>query len=302
MEAKGKIRAAASSARATTERRPELVFWIALACAAIAHAALIVGFVRSLPQRQMGEKSGMPEGVSVAMVDPADLASQSAFADRARPPRAVAQAPPSPPAAPRMEEQPPESTPREKEQRVVEPDSQDEVARQGKDGKALDTVPWQIDLKALEQDFSPDRPGKQRDTAASRPADKRPEQQTASARPNLQLTLPDSAISSDELLPFSRPAGVTRSGENDEFGRAVIRALRKTMPDMGSTRGRVPVRFVISQNGNLAEVRLTRSSGNPLLDQAVLFAVQQTSFPFPPPNAPPVDRTFLVTYIYDDRG
>ena len=84
----------------------------------------------------------------------------------------------------------------------------------------------------------------------------------------------------------------------------MIRALRKTMPDMGSTRGRVPVRLVLSQNGNLVEVRLVRSSGNPLLDQAVMFAVQQTSFPFPPPNAPPVDRTFLVTYIYEtrDRG
>jgi periplasmic protein TonB len=267
---------------------------------------VIVGFVRSLPQRQMGEKGGVTEGVSVAMVDAADLASSSTFAESGRPPRPVTQvqpAPPSPPAALRTEEQPPESTPAKKEQRTPELVSPDEAGRQGKDGKELNTVPWPIDLKALEQGFSPDRPAKTRDAAASRQTDRRPEQQqTASANPRLQLTLPDNAIPLDELFSFSRPAGFTRSGENDEFGRAVIRALRKTMPDMGSTRGRVPVRFVISQNGNLAEVRLARSSGDPRLDQAVMFAVQQTSFPFPPPNAPPVDRTFLITYIYEDRG
>jgi protein TonB len=295
-------RSSPKPAGAVRKPQQELAFWVAFACAAVAHAGLIAGFVRSLPQRQMGETGGMPEGVSVAMVDPADLPSQNAFAEKGRPSLPVTQVPPAPPSsppAPPVQEQSPESTPREKEQQTAEPVSPDKPARQGKDSKAPDTVPWPIDLKALEQGFSPNRSGKPRDAAGPRQTDKQPEQQqTAGA--GLQLTLPDKAVSLDDA--FSRPAGITRSGENDEFGRAVIRALRKTMPDMGATRGRVPVRLVISQDGNLAEVRLARSSGNPLLDRAVVFAVQQTSFPFPPPNAPPVDRTFLVTYIYDDRG
>ena len=77
-----KAQAAAGPVRApAVARKPqERAFWAALACAAVAHTALVAGFVRSLPQRQMGEKGGMPEGVSVAMVDAADLASRSTFA------------------------------------------------------------------------------------------------------------------------------------------------------------------------------------------------------------------------------
>jgi TonB family protein len=134
--------------------------------------------------------------------------------------------------------------------------------------------------------------------ATSKPAVKRPEQPKA-ASPPLQLSLPDTPIlSGGGGTAFARPAGITRSGENDEFGRGVIRALRKTMPDMDPARGNVTVRILLSQDGNLVEVHLVRSSGNPMMDQSVVFAVRQSSFPFPPPNAPPVDRTFVVTYIY----
>ena len=157
-------------------------------------------------------------------------------------------------------------------------------------------------MQALEQDLSPDglsnrttlpRPGKPASRAAAADGKRNP----------LQLTLPDSAIPLEEPFAFSRPAGFTRSGENDEFGRGVIRALRKTMPDLGPTRGRVTVRFVLSEReSHRGPPR--QKLGKPALDQAVMFAVQQSSFPFPPPNAPLVDRTFLVTYIYEtrDRG
>jgi TonB family protein len=250
-------------------------------------------------------------------VDATDLASTSTFAERGRPPaRPVPEVTPATPAAPSPAPAPPpespppksearQAAPRTSEQRVPELVAPGEAARQAdKQGKETDeqkqeAAPWPIDLKPLEQDFSADRPAKPREPASKQVS--KEQQQAASALPRLQLTLPDSAIPLEELFAFSRPAGITKSGENDDFGRGVIRALRKTMPDMGPTRGRVTVRFMLSQNGNLVEVRLARSSGNPALDQAVLFAVQQSSFPFPPPNAPPVDRTFLVTYIYDVR-
>jgi periplasmic protein TonB len=248
----------------------------------------------------MGEKAGTPEGVSVAMVDAADLGSLSTFGASARPPRSVApvsSAPPSPQVLPLLEQPqqtaPGKAAPRPNDQRAPELVEPNEAAaqadKQGKETKeqAQESVAWPIDVKALEQEFSADRPAaaKQRDAAAPAKQPAKPqEHQVAKASPPLQLSLPDTAL--DGLSSsFSRPPGITRSGENDEFGRGVIRALRKTMPDMGSTRGRVTVRFTLSQDGNLVE--------------AVMFAVQQSSFPFPPPNAPPVDRTFLVTYIYE---
>ena len=68
-----------------------------------------------------------------------------------------------------------------------------------------------------------------------------------------------------------RPPGATRSGENDEFGRGVIRALRQTMPGPAGQLGRVTVKLLLSNNGNLVEVQLIRSAGIPGLDQSVVF-------------------------------
>ena len=65
-----------------------------------------------------------------------------------------------------------------------------------------------------------------------------------------------------------------------------------------NVRGRVTVRFLLSDNGNLVEVRLVNSAGDPVLDQNVVFAVKQSSFPFPPSGATVIDRTFLITYVY----
>jgi TonB family protein len=110
--------------------------------------------------------------------------------------------------------------------------------------------------------------------------------------------MPSMPITPGRSASFARPAGITRSGENDDFGRGVIRALRQTFPTAGAVPGRVTVRFLLSENGNLVEVRLISSAGIPLLDQNVVFAVKQTNFPIPPAGASAADRTFLVTYIY----
>ncbi|MBO0766766.1 MAG: energy transducer TonB [Hyphomicrobiaceae bacterium] len=342
MGAKRQIRARAAARAARTSlaaKRPsERGFWIALGCAAIAHIAMIAVFVHSLPQRQVGEKVGRSDGVSVAMVDAADLASRNTFAKNERAPRSMSQIRPAPPKsqAPLPEERPQEVTPREaappsdpksapalvtpqeiarqadkqakedKQEREKEKEKEegkdkekerDKENQQAKAKQKEESLEWPIDPKGLEQGFSKDQSAaKPRDAAAaSKQAAETQERQVAKASPPLQLSLPDSALSLD--VDFSRPAGITRSGENDEFGRAVLQALRKTMPDMNEQR-RVTVRFVLSQDGNLLEVRLVRPSGNPRLDQAVMFAVQQSSFPFPPANAAPVDRTFTVTYIY----
>ena len=95
-----------------------------------------------------------------------------------------------------------------------------------------------------------------------------------------------------------RPAGITRSGENDDFARGVIRALQRTMPQLRNTYGRVTVRIELNMNGNLVRTTVLAPSKVAGLDQNVVFATQQSSFPFPPRNAVPADLVFFVTYIY----
>jgi periplasmic protein TonB len=71
------------------------------------------------------------------------------------------------------------------------------------------------------------------------------------------------------------------------------------MPQLRDTLGRVTVRIVLNDNGNIVDVQVVRPSVVPGLNQNVVFAAKQTSYPFPPPNSNDADRTFLVTYIYN---
>lgn len=96
----------------------------------------------------------------------------------------------------------------------------------------------------------------------------------------------------------TRPPGITRSGENDEFGRAVIRALRSTMPPPRGVLGSVVVRLILTENGDLAEVRVLQPSGRRGLDESVVFATKQTYFPLPPYQSTLADRTFTIRYVY----
>ena len=52
------------------------------------------------------------------------------------------------------------------------------------------------------------------------------------------------------------------------------------------------------RNGDLVNLELVKSSGIPSLDQEVMFGARSSVFPIPPKNAPPVDRMFMVTYVY----
>ena len=97
---------------------------------------------------------------------------------------------------------------------------------------------------------------------------------------------------------FERPPGITKSGANDDFARGVIRSLQATMPQLRDVLGRVTVRITLNDNGNIVDVQIVRPSNLADVDQAVVFAARQTSYPFPPPNSVPADRTFVVTYIY----
>lgn len=126
-------------------------------------------------------------------------------------------------------------------------------------------------------------------------------QQKQAMRTQPNLTMPQDAITTPSYegraAGVQRPAGITRSGANDDFARGVIQALRRTMPQM-NVLGRVTVKILINLNGNIESVEVLARSENTDLNRAIVFSTKQASFPFPPNGATVDDRTFTITYIY----
>lgn len=150
----------------------------------------------------------------------------------------------------------------------------------------------------------PPKSNPQARTASNAPAEPRPKAKPLSEL-DLSLTLPSSsrpaysfATPDGRGAGFSRPPGITRSGENDEFARRVIAALYTTLPQSREFIGRSTIRITLDTMGNQIEVKLVSGSGNDAFDQAVQYAAKQTNYPFPPSGSRPVDRIFVVTYIY----
>jgi len=265
----------ALAARRAQDRR----FWIGVACAALLHALLLIGVATSSTSRRLGEPDASPEGIAVELVDAADLESRSTVAPDTPPLNtgSLAQQPQrqQPPQPPQPQEEP-------------EPSPAPETA------SAPPPAPKNVDAIEKAPEHPSLEPSKKQTNKAS------PSKSASLQRPHdpLELSLPDAALApAGRSAAFARPPNITRSGENDEFGRGVIRALKRTMP--GSDKlGQVTIRLFLSETGNLLEARLVRSGGDPIMDQNVVFAAKQASFPIPPAGATTADRTFLVTYIY----
>lgn len=304
------------------------VFWLGLALALVAHAALIVG-IGSAKQRTLGTPDGAADAIAVEIVDGATLkdsmapptppapapggqqpspAQQPAQPQQAQPevppppPPEVAAPQPPPVAAPAPPQAPKETPPAEQSLPEDFADALSELENTPADQEKPQKAPAEAKPAPKQEAKQPEAkpaekqpPPKQEQQAKQQPAKKRT--QTSA----LDLSVPtDEGGGSDDAGNSSavqRPPGITRSGENDEFARNVIRALQKTMP-RERANGRVTVRIVLSENGSRADVKLLKSGGNPDLDFNVMFAARQTAYPFPPNNSTLVDRTFTVTYIY----
>ncbi len=135
--------------------------------------------------------------------------------------------------------------------------------------------------------------------AAPKPAPKKPQKKVASLDLSTPKNLMQPSFGGGRSAGLQRPPGITRSGLNDAFARGVIRALQQTMPQLVDINGRVTIRILLSETGNVVEVRLLSGAKNSTLNQDVVFAAQQTSYPIPPTGSNLADRTFMVTYIYD---
>jgi periplasmic protein TonB len=266
------LQTAVQHSSVTPNTRERTFFCLGLTCAAALHAALIFGVSSSLP-RHMGERDGSVDGISVDLVDEADVLSKTTVPMRTEASPAQSKAAKSDSPATDM------ATP--------STDSRDEQK-----AAASSIAKDEPDLLSL-----PDPSKKKSESKADKKNQPRP-RQPLDLSP--RLTAPETPVSpGGRSASVSRPPGVTRSGENDDFGRGVIRALRQTMPGSRGTVGRVTIRLFLSQNGNLDDVQVVKSAGDASLDQSVVFAAKQASFPIPPSRSTLGDRTFLVTYIYE---
>lgn len=293
-------------------------FYIGLAAATVLHALLFAGFNSPQP-RQVGDPSGAGDAVSVSLISEADLKGEATVADRAAgqpmPPPAPQQEAPRPVEPPAPQQQPEPAPPQPAaEPQAPAPQPPPPVSEQ----KATETLaPHQLSLEAAPPAEKPstlngkpiekplEKPT-EHDTHAKQPtqkpkeATKTPPQKMRTAKLDLSLPPPQSfsAPMGSGGGGVERPAGITQSGENDAFARDVIRALQRTMPQLRDTLGRVTVRITLDMNGGWVSTQIIRPSNIAGLDQNVVFATRQSSFPFPPRNAKPVDLIFFVTYIY----
>ena len=294
-------------AASLNERQP--AFLLALLCAAVVHAAIIYA-ISSAPPRYIGEADGNPNAISVELVDEADLRSRSTARPQAATPPAAAAQPPQPDAA-----RPSQAAPA---QRPVDPppieEKKPEVSAEPSppDLTAKETAPPDAAVKPAPPDATakptppdatakptpPDAAAKQSKTEIDLQSAFQPPTQLDLSLPSIAALPSTSGGAQGRSSSATRPPGITRSGENDRFGRDVIRALKKTMPPPQGIKGRVTVRIFLSKTGNKADVQLVTSGGNRELDQNVIFSVNQASFPFPPEGATVADRTFRVTYVY----
>lgn len=269
-------------------------FRIGLVCAALLHLLIIAGLLVDTGQgRRMGEPDASPDGVSVVIVDAADIKSRTTV-----PSEMPATPPPQPPAEQQVQQQQAQPQPPAPPQPEPEPEPQREPPPKPQAAAPTEQPP----------PVNPDAPGEAQPQPQPQPRPQ-PKQKQAAARPsnpapaappmlNLNLNPSPGFSSRGGSFAPTRPPGITRSGENDEFGRGVIRALQRTVPQLVNTVGRVTVRILLNTKGNLASVEVIRPSGVGNIDQSVVFAVKQASFPIPPDNSKEVDRTFYVTYIF----
>jgi TonB family protein len=293
----------------------ERQFYIGLACAVMLHTLLlvgVVGFASISPdevRKRIGDKGGELDGVSIELVTDADFRNREAVPlDGGQPPaqpntatqptQATKTAPQQQPA----ERTPEQQQPPQKAEPQPKPVQQKQTATAlAKETPDLLTMP-DLTGKPQRREQPPEK-ATEKQEQKSQPEQQPPPQPRQPETKQQQARLPDlSAPPSrpgENYASFSRPAGITRSGENDDFARGVIRALRKTMPPGRGLLGRVTIRFLLTENGNLQEVQLVNTSGNGALTQDVVFSSRQAYFPFPPRGASVADRTFLVTYIYE---
>ena len=283
-------------------RTEDRAFRRALAAAGILHALFLVGLWQAQP-RFVGDLNGTDDPITVEIVTTGETSAPGASPPRAEP----APAPTPVPEAKQAEPPPPPTPPPPAEASAAEPPAPAPPVEKPAAALPMQSLSETPDLFTLPDPShaktdaarSAKQPSHQKPSEQSKDQAKKPPVKTS----KLDLTFPDK-MSAEEgasgglSAASMRPPNITRSPQNDEFGRGVIRALRITMPPPLGPPNRLTIRILLSEQGNVQDVRLIRRSDDPSLDQSVVFSALQASYPIPPGGSTSADRTFLVTYIY----
>ena len=223
----------------------------------------------AIRQSRWGRRSGRPDGISVELIDKADLEAKNTFAEDGR------AADPAPAATPEGRSPAATACPcarAEARASCTRRRACAEIGAAGRGDAAFTAANQDQPLGRRRRGSRPGLAAAGRSAKARRGAGEGAAQDAAACRGKRRLPQPkakpqDKLSLNLELPPpqvfapgatgaaVMRPPGITRSGENDEFGRGVIRALRKTMPT-SRMLGQVTVRFFLSETGNLVEVRV----------------------------------------------
>ncbi len=285
------------------------VIWAGLGFAVLLHASFLLGMIR-LPQREVGDKDGSTEALAVSLITEAEFLEQNSApptpqAAPGKPAERIAPQPPQPAPPPQPPQPPEQATKPTPPAPPVEPPQAEPAERPPEETPQKTETKPSTAITALEGDgllsLEPKPEPKPRETKEAKPVQKPPQQKVARLEPP---PTPSQSFSAPPIAgggrsgSFARPPGITKSGWNDAFARAVIRALQMTMPQMRAL-GRVTVRILLDNNGNVSQIQLVKPSPDSNLNQSVVFAARQTSYPIPPGGATVADRTFLVTYIYN---
>lgn len=97
----------------------------------------------------------------------------------------------------------------------------------------------------------------------------------------------------------SAGAASASRGEISNYSAQVRARIASRRPATAAARGKVVVSFAISANGTLQYARVRRSSGQRVLDQAALRAVQRSSpFPRPPQGMTSQQLTYAIPFEF----
>jgi outer membrane biosynthesis protein TonB len=247
----------------------QTAFWLSLLAAAMVHAALL-GVITRAPPRTIGAEDGSESAIDVELVDAGELRAMSAPTSApSAPPQQTPAAQPAPP----PKEPQPEPTPEAQTEPQAEPSPQKSATLPALEAEEPQPSPPAAVLPKPAPKSSEQEPSEAKKQTESKPQpEPKPKPEPALKPPaKLDLSVPfDMAIqggtSGGSESAATRPPGITRSGENDRFGRDVIRALKKTMPPLESVTGKVRVRIFLNERGNVAWVRLVQGSGDRGLD------------------------------------
>ena len=94
-------------------------------------------------------------------------------------------------------------------------------------------------------------------------------------------------------------AAAASPGVANEYAKIVIETLARRKPRAtAGVRGTVRIGFRVSHSGDVQDVRVLRSSGRKVLDEAAVIAVSSTKFPAPPPALANAQLSYEVPYIF----